>query len=129
MKSPEINDIRVSNNDNHKKIEKESKEKLDKLLRMKPKEYKNISKKEKEEIKRQFENEKTKKEVYEEEINNLENMIPLDYISILNNEIKEKLIGLCLNRKLNESFNEDGETMYEEDEVEDEEVDEDMELE
>ena len=82
---------------------------------MKPKEYKNISIKEKEEIKRQYEYEKTKKEVYEEEIKNLEKMVPLDYLSILNSETKEKLIGLCLNRKLIESFNEDGETIYEED--------------
>ena len=97
---------------------------------MKPKEYKNISIKEKEEIKRQYEYEKTKKEVYEEEINNLEKMVPLDYLSILNSETKEKLIGLCLNRKLIESFNEDGETMYEEDEIEeDEETDDGMELE
>jgi len=97
---------------------------------MKPKEYKNISIKEKEEIKRQYEYEKTKKEVYEEEIKNLEKMVPLDYLSILNSETKEKLIGLCLNRKLIESFNEDGETMYEEDEIEeDEEADDGMELE
>ena len=149
MKTPEINGIRVSYNDKfvlklmnkdirekkkrlaaQKKIEKEAKEKLDKLLRMKPKEYKNISIKEKEEIKRQYEYEKTKKEVYEEEIKNLEKMVPLDYLSILNSETKEKLIGLCLNRKLIESFNEDGETMYEEDEIEeDEEADDGMELE
>ena len=97
---------------------------------MKPKEYKNISIKEKEEIKRQYEYEKTKKEVYEEEIKNLEKMVPLDYLSILNSETKEKLIGLCLNRKLIESFNEDGETMYEEDEIEeDEEANDGMELE
>ena len=113
-----------------KKIEKEAKEKLDKLLRMKPKEYKNISIKEKEEIKRQYEYEKTKIEVYEEEIKNLEKMVPLDYLTILNSEIREKLIGLCLNRKLIESFIEDGETMYEEDEIEeDEEADDGMELE
>ena len=52
------------------------------------------------------------------------------YLTILNSETKEKLIGLCLNRKLIESFNEDGETMYEEDEIEeDEEADDGMELE
>ena len=34
-----------------KRIEKEAKEKLDNLLKLKPKYYKNISKKEKEEIK------------------------------------------------------------------------------
>ena len=61
---------------------------------MKPKEYKNISIKEKEEIKRQYEYEKTKKEVYEEEIKNLEKMVPLDYLSILNSETKEKLISI-----------------------------------
>ena len=90
---------------------------------MKPKEYRNVSKKEKEEIKKQYEYEKAKKEVYEEEIKNLEKMVPLDYLSILNSETKEKLKGLCLNRKLIESFNEDGETMYEE------EAEEDMEIE
>ena len=58
---------------------------------------------------------KNKKEVYEEEIKNLEKMVPLDYLSILNSETKEKLIHLYLNKKLIESFNEDGETMYEED--------------
>ena len=146
MKSPEINGIRVSYNDKfvlklmnkdirekkkrlaaQKKIEKEAKEKLDKLLRMKPTEYKNISIIEKEKIKRKYEYEK---KLYEEEIKNLEKMVPLDYLSILNSDTKEKLIGLCLNRKLIESFNEDGETMYEEDEIEeDEEADDGMELE
>ena len=67
---------------------------------MKPKEYKDISKKEKEEIKRQYEYEKTKTEVYEEEIKNKEKIVPLDYLLILNSETKEKLIDLCLNRKL-----------------------------
>ena len=151
MKTQEINGIRVSYNDKfllklmnkdirekkrrlveQKKIEKEAKEKLDKLLRMRPKDYKNISIKEKKEIKEKYEHEKAKKEVYEEEIKNLEKMVPLDYLSVLNSETKEKLIGLCLNRKLIESFNEDGETKYEEDEIEedeDEEADEDMEVE
>ena len=46
-------------------------------------------------------------------------MVPLDYLSILNSETKEKLIGLCMNRKLLESFDEDRETMYEE-EIEEE---------
>ena len=64
----------------YKKREKETKEKLVKLLRLKPKEYKNISKKEKDETKRQYEYGKTKKEVYEEEIKNLEKMVPLEYL-------------------------------------------------
>ena len=58
-------------------------------------------------------------------------MVPLDYLSILNSETKEKLIGLCLNRKLIKNINEDGETTYEEDEEkeEGEETDEDMKME
>ena len=70
MKSPEIYGIRVSYNDKfvlklmnkdirekkrdqlYKKNRKRSQRKIDKLLRMKPKEYKNISKKENEEIKK-----------------------------------------------------------------------------
>jgi len=50
-------------------------------------------------------------------------MVPLDYLSVLNSETKEKLIGLCLDRKLLDSFNEDEETVYEE------EIEEEMELE
>ena len=54
-------------------------------------------------------------------------MVPLEYLSILNSEIKEKLIGLCLDKKIMDGFNEDGETMYEEEEIEEEaEEDEDF---
>ena len=58
-------------------------------------------------------------------------MAPLDYLSILNAETKEKLIGLCLDRKLMESFSDDKETIYSEDENEEEEMEfeEEMELE
>ena len=119
-------DIREKKGDQltKKKIEKQAKEKLDNLLRLKPKDYKNVSKKEKEEIKNNYEYEKAKKEVYEEEIQKLEKMVPFEYLSILNSDIKEKLIGLCLDKKIMDGFNEDGETMYEEEEIE-EEVEED----
>ena len=139
VKTSEINGIRVSYNDkfvqklmnkdirekkkkldDQKRIEKETKEKLDDLLKLKPKDYKNISKKEKEEIKNNYEYEKAKKEVYEEEIQKLEKMVPFEYLSILNSDIKEKLIGLCLDKKIMDGFNEDGETMYEEEEIEEE---------
>ena len=96
-----------------KKIEKQAKEKLDNLLRLKLKDYKNVSKKEKEEIKNNYEYEKAKKEVYEEEIQKLEKMVPFEYLSILNSDIKEKLIGLCLDKKIMDGFNEDRETMCE----------------
>ena len=33
-------------------------------------------------------------------------MVPLEYLSILNSEIKEKLIGLCLDKKIMDGFNE-----------------------
>ena len=39
----------------------------------------------------------------------------------MNSEIKEKLIGLCLDKKIMEGFNEDGETMFEEEEFEEDE--------
>ena len=52
-------------------------------------------------------------------------MVPLEYLAILNSETKEKLIGLCLDKKIMESFDEDGETMLEEEEEIEEEVEED----
>ena len=36
---------------------------------------------------------KIKTEVYEEDIKNLEKMVPIDYLSILNSETREKLIA------------------------------------
>ena len=55
-------------------------------------------------------------------------MEALDYLSLLNDETKEKLIGLCLDKKLLGDFNEEGETLYEEDEMGDD-IDEEMEIE
>ena len=95
---------------------------------MKPKQYKAISKKEKDEIKYEYEHENARREVYEEEIEKLEKMEALDYLSLLNDETKEKLIGLCLDKKLLEDFNEEGETLYDEDEMGDD-LDEEMEIE
>ena len=66
---------------------------------MKPKKYKQISVKEREDIKKDYEKEKARREVYEEEIMDLEKMVHLEYLSILNTETKEKLIGLCLDKK------------------------------
>ena len=51
----------------------------------------------------------------------------LGYLSFLNDETKEKLICLCLKRILLEDFNEDGETNYDEDKMEDE-IDEEIEI-
>ena len=52
-------------------------------------------------------------------------MVTLDYLSVLNSELKEKLIGLCLDKKIMDGFNEDGKTMYEEEEEIKEEAEED----
>ena len=52
----------------------------------------------------------------------------LDYLSVLNDEVKEKLIGLYLDRKLLEDFDEDEETLYDENKI-DGETDEEMEIE
>ena len=52
-------------------------------------------------------------------------MVTLDYLSVLNSELKEKLIGLCLDKKIKDGFNEDGKTMYEEEEEIKEEAEED----
>ena len=95
---------------------------------MKPKEYKALSKKEKNDIKSEYEKEKARREVYEEEIEKLEKMEALDYLTVLNDETKEKLIGLCLDQKLLDDFNEDEETLFDEDKMENE-TDEEMELE
>ena len=54
--------------------------------------------KEKEETKEDYEYQRARREIYEEEIEKLEKMAPLDYLSILNEETKEKLIGLCLDK-------------------------------
>ena len=99
---------------------------MNKLLKLKPKDYKKLSKKEKEEIKYQYEYEKARRDPYEEEIEKLEKMEALNYLEVLNDDIKEKLIGLCLDRKLIEDFNEDGETLYDED---NDEIEEEMEIE
>ena len=54
-------------------------------------------------------------------------MCPLDYLFVLNSETKEKWVGICLDRKIFEPFN-DEETMDGE-EIDDEESAEEMELE
>ena len=90
-------------------------------MKMKPKEYKNISNNEKDEIKFNYEYEKGQTEVIEKEIQELEKMYPLDYLTALNIETKEKLIGLCLNRNL---FDEETEWETEIDNKEDDEQEE-----
>ena len=56
-------------------------------------------------------------------------MVPLDYLIVLSTETKEKLICLCLDRKLMETLDEDVETIPEEDEIEEGIEDDEMSLE
>ena len=50
-------------------------------------------------------------------------MCPLEYLSVLNSETKEKLVGICLDRKIFEPLN-DEETMDGEEIDEDESAEE-----
>ena len=64
---------------------------------------------------------KLKQKLLKKKIKDLEGMCALDYLKLLNEETKERLIGLCLDRKL---LSLDGETEYEEGEESDESMDE-----
>ena len=129
LRNKSINGVRISYNDKfmenlknrdikdktkklveQRKKEKEAKEKYDKLMKMKPKDYKNVSDKEKGEIQFLYEYQKSTTKTLEEEIQKLEGMDALNYLLVLNEETKEKLIGLCMDRKL---LNSDEETIGE----------------
>ena len=43
-------------------------------------------------------------------------MTPVEYLNVLNEETKEKLIGLCLDKKILDSLEDDGFTNYEDSE-------------
>ena len=120
------------------KIENKSKSEYDKMMRLKPSVYKNIPDKKKYDIKFAYDHDKTKREMIEERLKELMNMTPIEYLNKLNEDTKQKLIGLCLNKKILELFENDGQTKYdddneheiddaEEDSEEEEEEDEDIE--
>ena len=99
--------------------EKQAKDNLDRLLRLKPKEYKNISKKEKDETKFVYMYQKSKRECLEKDIKKLKNMTAVEYLENLNPEIKEQLIGLCLSKNIleddddSDNYSDDTEEMEE----------------
>ena len=98
-------------------------------MKLKPKDYKNIPDNEKNKKKFNYLHQKAAREVLEEKIEEINDMTPVDYLNKLNDEIKEKLIGLCLNKKIFDAFEQDsfeeetkeGNDRNDEDEVEDEE--------
>ena len=99
--------------------EKQAKDNLDRLLRLKPKEYKNISNQEKDETRFSYILQKTKRETLEKEIEQLQEMTAVEYLENLNPEIKEQLIGLCLSKKIleddddSDNYSDDTEEMEE----------------
>ena len=99
-------DIKEKKRKLKEQISKENKRKLefDKLMKLKPREYKNIPDKEKKEIKFNYDYEKARREYLEEQIQKINDMTPIEYLNLLNDEIKEKLIGLCLDRKILDAF-------------------------
>ena len=124
IKNTNIDGIRISYNDKflfklknkdikgrirklneQKGIENSFKSKFDSLMKLKPKEYKNIPLAEKNEIKFQYMHEKAKREVMEEDIENIKKMTASEYLDILNLKTKEKLIGLYLYKNILESIN------------------------
>ena len=152
MTKSEINGIRISYNDKilTKLKNKEIKEKkrqlkeqlsnenklkneFDKLMKLSPKEYRNIPDKEKKEIKFNYEHEKARRELTNEEIKKINEMSPIEYLELLNDETKEKLIGICLDRKILEAFENDSlldeETREEKDDVDYSEEEEEAESE
>ena len=77
------------------------------MMKLPPKQYKNISDKEKYDIKFAYEHDKARRELMEERINEIKNMTAIEYLNTLNEETKQKLIGLCLNKKMLELFESD----------------------
>ena len=68
--------------------------------------------------------EKGQKEVIENDIEKLKKMSSIEYLDILNNKAKEKLIGLCLDKRIFDSIDNNS-TTSEEDSEEFEESEDD----
>ena len=90
-----------------KEIENEDKRKYDHLMKLKPKEYKDIPNREKYEIKFSYEYKKARREALEGKAKEKEKMTALQYLETLNEKKKKKLIGLCLDKNITESLTND----------------------
>ena len=102
-------DIKEKKRQLKEEIKKENNLKLEfeRIMKLKPKDYKNIPDKEKNEKKFNYMHQKAVREVLEEKITEINDMTPLEYLNILNDEVKEKLIGLCLNKQIFDAFEKD----------------------
>ena len=68
--------------------------------------------------------EKGQREVIENDIEKIKNMSAIEYLDILNNKAKEKLIGLCLDKSILDNID-DNSTTNDEDSEEFEESEDD----
>ena len=80
------------------KKENNSQNEIDTLIKLKPREYKNIQDKENKELNYNYDYAKERREYIEDKIKKIEKMASFEYLNFLNEETKEKLIGLCLVR-------------------------------
>ena len=99
--------------------------KLNNLKKLKLKEYKDIPDTAKNEIKFAYDYHKARKDSMEDKIKKIENMSPFEYLNELNEVTKKNLIGICLNKKIFEFFDE-GSNSTEIDEIEEESEDEEQ---
>ena len=121
-----INGIRISYNDKFvdrlknkeirektrkikEQIKKENnfKNKFERMMKLKPKDYRDIPDNEKKELKFQYDYEKDKRELMQEKLEEIKKMTSIEYLNILNDKIKEKLIGLSLNKKILDAYEDD----------------------
>ena len=64
------------------------------------------------------------KRINEERLEEIKKMTPVEYLNVLNEETKEKLVCLCLDKIIQDSFEDEGFTNYEDGkEIEDNDYD------
>ena len=76
-------------------------------MKLKPKDYRDIPDNEKKELKFQYDYEKAKRELMQEKLEEIKKMTSIEYLNILNDKTKEKLIGLSLNKKILDAYEDD----------------------
>ena len=102
-------DIREKTRKIKEQIKKENnfKNKFERMMKLKPKDYRDIPDNEKKELKFQYDYEKAKRELMQEKLEEIKKMTSIEYLNILNDKIKEKLIGLSLNKKILDAYEDD----------------------
>lgn len=88
-------------------MENDLKTRFEKMMKLKPKEYMNIPDKDKKDLKFDYEHAKARRELMQENIEDIKKMSPIEYLNVLNEETKQKLIGLCINKKILEAYEND----------------------